>query len=329
MDTNHDIPDFVAIDFETATRSMASACSVGIAVVRDGQVTDRYYSLIQPPGNEYDPRNCEIHGITPEDTKDAPTFREVWHRDIGGWFGFCPVVAHNAKFDMSVLALCCAQYGIIPFSFKFLDTMNLSTGIVEGSKSLAHCAEWFEIPLEDHHNALADAETCAKIALACIQAAGETRLTDFCFHKPHILIYNFSELDPIENLYYSRDERPKRRHFESVSPKEICPCTNTFDTNHPLYGKKIVFTGELSIDRRSAMQLAADVGAVVKSAVSGKTNYLVVGTQDVDLVGADGHSTKEEKAYALNEAGKANIQIISESDFWMLIKAKGKERTTV
>ena len=329
MGRYHDTPDFIAIDFETATRSMASACSVGIAVVRDGQISDRYYSLIQPPGNEYDPRNCEIHGITPEDTKNAHTFREVWRRDIGGWFGICPVVAHNAKFDMSVLAVCCALYGIEPVNFKYLDTMNLSKWIVDGPKSLAHCAEWFGIPLEDHHNALADAEACAEIALACMKSAGETQLADFCFYTSHILVHNFLELDPIENFQRSHEERPKRRHFENISPKDICPCTNTFDENHPLYGKKIVFTGELSIDRRSAMQLAADVGAIVKSAVSGKTNYLVVGTQDVDLVGADGHSTKEEKAYALNEAGKANIQIITESDFWTLVNAEGKELTTV
>ena len=34
-------------------------------------------------------------------------------------------------------------------------------------------------------------------------------------------------------------------------------------------------------------------------------------------------STKEEKAHALNEAGKANIQIISESEFLELVKKEG------
>lgn len=44
---------FVAIDFETATGYMESACSVGIVTVTDGIITDEYYSLIQPPENEY------------------------------------------------------------------------------------------------------------------------------------------------------------------------------------------------------------------------------------------------------------------------------------
>lgn len=40
---------FVAIDFETATGYMESACSVGIVTVTDGIITDEYCSLIQPP----------------------------------------------------------------------------------------------------------------------------------------------------------------------------------------------------------------------------------------------------------------------------------------
>lgn len=71
------------------------------------------------------------------------------------------------------------------------------------------------------------------------------------------------------------------------------------------------------------MQMAVDAGAILKNTVSSKTGYLVVGKQDVAIVGMDGMSTKEEKAHALNEAGKANIQIISESEFLELVKKEG------
>ncbi len=39
--------DFAAIDFETANNERTSVCSVGVVVVRDGEITDTYYSLIQ------------------------------------------------------------------------------------------------------------------------------------------------------------------------------------------------------------------------------------------------------------------------------------------
>ena len=40
--------DFAAIDFETANGKRSSVCSVGIVVVRDGKVADRFYRLIRP-----------------------------------------------------------------------------------------------------------------------------------------------------------------------------------------------------------------------------------------------------------------------------------------
>ena len=70
------------------------------------------------------------------------------------------------------------------------------------------------------------------------------------------------------------------------------------------------------------MQLAVDHGAIVKSSVSRKTNYLIVGRQDKSIVGEDGMSTKEERAYELNNSGAAEIKIISEDDFFKMV---GKE----
>ncbi|MDO5764720.1 MAG: exonuclease domain-containing protein, partial [Elusimicrobiales bacterium] len=69
--------DFIAIDFETATSDMDSACSVGIAVVSNLDVVHQFYSLIQPPNNKYDPKNIEIHGISPADTENSDPSWEV------------------------------------------------------------------------------------------------------------------------------------------------------------------------------------------------------------------------------------------------------------
>ena len=40
--------DFAAIDFETANNQRSSVCSVGVVVVRDGEIADTFYSLINP-----------------------------------------------------------------------------------------------------------------------------------------------------------------------------------------------------------------------------------------------------------------------------------------
>ena len=38
--------DFAAIDFETANNERTSICSVGVVIVRDGEIVDTFYSLI-------------------------------------------------------------------------------------------------------------------------------------------------------------------------------------------------------------------------------------------------------------------------------------------
>ena len=43
--------DFAAIDFETANNERTSVCSVGVVIVRDGEIVDTFYSLIQPEPN--------------------------------------------------------------------------------------------------------------------------------------------------------------------------------------------------------------------------------------------------------------------------------------
>ena len=66
------------------------------------------------------------------------------------------------------------------------------------------------------------------------------------------------------------------------------------------------------------MQLVADLGGVIKSGVSGRTDYLIVGKQDEALVGEDGLSKKEEKAYELIENGQ-DLTILDENEFYDLI----------
>ena len=40
--------DFAAIDFETANECPSSVCSVGVVVVRGGEIVEKFYSLIHP-----------------------------------------------------------------------------------------------------------------------------------------------------------------------------------------------------------------------------------------------------------------------------------------
>ena len=94
--------DFAAIDFETANGERSSVCSVGVVVVRGGEVCDRFYSLIQPEPNYYTWFCQRVHGLGPSDTDSAEGFPKVWAR-VAPLIEGLPLVAHNSPFDEGCL----------------------------------------------------------------------------------------------------------------------------------------------------------------------------------------------------------------------------------
>ena len=305
--------DFIAIDFETATSAMSSACAVGIAAVRNLVIVDEFYSLIQPPGNKYNDLNIGIHGITPEDTKQAPPFTELWP-EISRFFSpHVPVVAHNSQFDMSVLRMS-ATFDIP--DFVYVNSMDVAREFVEGSLSLDNCADEMHLCPEgfEHHNAMDDAVVCARILISGLRHFECLSLWEF------LALYNlprkfFSDLTPMRHLGARGGKKPERQ--AAPKPSELTP-EGDVDEDNPLYGKSIVFTGQLSIDRAYAMQIAVNAGGIVKTTVSRKTDYLVIGVQDEAAVGPGGMSSKQKKALEINESGEGHITILSEDAFLSL-----------
>lgn len=159
--------DFVAIDFETANPHHTSICSVGCVKVENGVISDRFYRLVSPVPNYFSRRFTAIHGITAQDVAPAPTFDGVWP-DLKDFIGDMPLVAHNAPFDAGCLRATLKYYGIQQPDNTFLCTLHRARRTIPrtlcSSFSLPSLSSFLGIPFSNHHNALADAEACAKIA---------------------------------------------------------------------------------------------------------------------------------------------------------------------
>ena len=158
--------DFAAIDFETANGCRTSVCSVGVVVVRNGVVTDRFYSLIKPEPNYYAWFCQEVHGLCHEDTDGAEVFPEVWAK-VAPMIEGLPLVAHNKQFDEGCLRAVMEVYQMDWPGYEFHCTLQASRRKLRGledyqlhtvSAACGYC-------LENHHHALADAEACAAIAI--------------------------------------------------------------------------------------------------------------------------------------------------------------------
>ncbi|MBP6066385.1 3'-5' exonuclease [Bacteroides sp.] len=154
---------FTAIDFETATGAMESACAVGIVTLTNGVITDEYYSLIQPPENEYWRSNIQIHGITPAMTESLPGFHAIYpevQKRLQGRL----VIAHNEQFDRNVLKRTMRMYGLDYDELLLPDRWECTCRIYRslGYKpaNLSACCKRQGIELR-HHEALSDARACA------------------------------------------------------------------------------------------------------------------------------------------------------------------------
>ena len=158
--------DFAAIDFETANCSRTSVCSVGIVIVRDGEIVDNFYSLIKPEPNYYNYWCTQVHGLTRKDTDSAPLFPEVW-KQIAPKIAGLPLVAHNKSFDENCLREVFKCYKMDYPEYPFFCTCIASRRHFRKTlpnHQLHVVAEACGYHLENHHHALADAEACAWIA---------------------------------------------------------------------------------------------------------------------------------------------------------------------
>ena len=165
--------DFVAIDFETANFEPSSICSVGLVIVKNGEIVDNFYSLVRPIPNYYNEKCSSVNGMCCLDTNNSPDFPDVWadaQRKIHEHFpyiedGEVPFVAHNKAFDETCLKSVFAAYDIAYPDYEFECTLLKSRQVwPEGHHNLNIIAGYCGYDLTNHHHALADAEACAWIA---------------------------------------------------------------------------------------------------------------------------------------------------------------------
>lgn len=289
-------PFIVVLDVETTGVNLYDDAIVQLSAIKFfGTIELGRLNTYINPGRPIPPEATSIHKITNDMVKDAPGIAEV-KAEFLEFIKDSVLVGYNVTFDLGFISM--AFDGMLD-GMPYLDVMRLAQNHLDlPDYQLGTVAEYFGFcPNGSFHDSMTDCEATADA---------------------------FWKLCTLELLRYSpvyhAPKRKKKMAFESFRPKEIVPQVTPTDVNHPLYGKRIVFTGELSIDRHSAAQMAVDVGASVKSGISSKTDYLVVGAQDPALVGSDGMSGKEKKAHELNSLGKASIEIISEEEFMSLIK---------
>ena len=159
------------IDFETTGLSPAMgdrATEVAVVMVADGKIVDRHQSLMN--AGAYIPPFIEsLTGISNAMIRQAPPVAQVM-RELAGFVGDVPLVAHNASFDSKFLD---AEWAEInrQRQQQFACSLLLARRIYPASPDhkLGTLVRHLGLPsAARHHRALADAEMTAHLWLRMV-----------------------------------------------------------------------------------------------------------------------------------------------------------------
>lgn len=285
--------NYVVLDTETTGLNAYRDKIVQIALVtvEDGKVVETYSSFVNPKCH-MPFEASRINHITDADLVDAPTAGEI-SAEVLSKINGKTIVAHNADFDIDFLKQWYMSSSE-PVNVQYIDTLALSRKAFpgRGKYSLQYLIDVFGIERGDAHRADSDALATQQLFELCKEQI--PRLSKMKSYENDLLV----------------------RHTQ------IKPTVDYFDEHHPLYQKKIAFTGTMDMPRGEAMQKAVNCGALLRNSISRRTDYLVCGDLLPSTSGTAAYSKKLVEAEQLNQSGEAHIEIITEQDFYNLIEAE-------
>ncbi|MGL5576989.1 MAG: exonuclease domain-containing protein [Sarcina sp.] len=296
--------NFVSIDFETANETRTSACSIGITVVENNKIIEKFERLIRPKENRFKPMNIWIHGITEEDVKNEKEFNELWPY-LRKYLENSLVIAHNAYFDIDVLIATLELYGLNLKNCCYLCTVDIAKKVYEGlpNNKLSTLGEMLKLDFK-HHNAEDDSMIAAKIFI------------DTC---EHLNIEKFSDIKEklgiTPGLVFNNNNCLPIKEKIEINKKQVSLIENdNLDTKY-FQGKNVVFTGPLkSMSRAKASAKIKFLGGYASNTVKSTTDIIITNLSlDQEFL-----TSKLRKVKSLIEFG-LDIVIMNEEEFLNII----------
>ena len=159
---------YVVFDFETTGFNAGGADSIieiGAVKIKNGKILEKYDELINP-GRPLPQKIIDVTNITDDMLAGKDNEENAVKRFID-WFGDCPMVAHNAKFDVSFLEMAYKKYNLGTFTNPVIDTLELSRTMdnTYARHSLSALVKRYEVPWDEsaHHRGDYDAEGTALV----------------------------------------------------------------------------------------------------------------------------------------------------------------------
>ncbi len=189
---------YIVFDLETtglSAREGDSIIEIGAVKLENGEITDKFDELIDP-GKKLDPKISEITNITDDMLKGKPSEKEMVMKFMN-WCGNLPLVAHNARFDLSFLEMAFLKYDLGRVKNTVIDTLGLSRYLESHERyhNLATLVKRYNIVWDEdkHHRADYDSEGTALIfykMLKKLELNDINNLSDLTKYRAIVLKYN-------------------------------------------------------------------------------------------------------------------------------------------
>ena len=163
FDTGDKSGSFSVLDFEgTSKTSKAMATEIGLVRLNDAlEPQEEFETVLRPPIKPLK-ESMSYARLSMGEINSAPTFREVWPQ-ISKFFSGSVVVAHNKIYEIGVIKNELSVLGEDNCP-PFICTLEWSRKIIGSrlnSHTLGRMCSYFDIPLDNAHEAIADARATA------------------------------------------------------------------------------------------------------------------------------------------------------------------------
>lgn len=204
---------YAVIDLETTgDQPSDDIIQVGLVVIEDGAISQRYASLVKPnkPIPEF---IVQLTGITDTMVADAPCIEDVLSEMLP-LLSDSALVAHNAGFDHMFLRYACEKSGYLPYDGRVIDTIPVLRILFPSltSLQLSMVGAAFELEHDRPHQADSDAEVTALIWLKCLERFDSL---------PLLTVQKLAQLfenDPSDTGWFLQEMRMRKELNVSIDP---------------------------------------------------------------------------------------------------------------
>lgn len=267
-DLKLDDTTFVVFDFETTGFNATAGDSIieiGAVKIKNGEIIDTYQTLVNP-GRSISAKITEITNITNE-MLVGQIGEEEAIIDFKKWMGNLPLVAHNAKFDVSFLESAYYKYNLGKLENTVLDTLELSRTLDmnQARHSLSAIVKRYEVEFDEggHHRADYDAKATALVLEKMIK---------------RLINQNITKISDINNLVQKDDLHKFGNLYHvillaqnSVGLKNLFKIVSLANTKY-LYKTPRILRSEIENNREGILVGSACYNGEVFSGARGKTD---------------------------------------------------------